>query len=85
MIMTIIILWWDLPVKISRGWHSYPLLLIKIWNVGFCGWIKENRYNYNSMLFVGKRIIYSNFSPIFFTKMSFSLLFVHFILWETIQ
>ena len=61
MIMTIIILWWGLAVNISRGWYSYPLLLIRTQNVGFCEWIKENQYNYNSVLIVRKYIIYSNF------------------------
>ena len=35
------------------------IIIIRIQKVGFCGWIKENQYNYNFMLFVGKCIVYS--------------------------
>ena len=35
------------------------IIIIRIQKVGFCGWITENQYNYNFMLFVGKCIVYS--------------------------
>ena len=64
-----------IAVNISRGWYSYPLLIIRTQNVGFCEWIKENQYNYNSVLIVRKYIIYSNFLSKKYTMSAFFSVF----------